>query len=88
MAVTSPTGDPQVSHMLFNGWQGILWISCEYFFVAMSQLSLNQLFPAVRFGLFAYNGLPTFAVANDCWFRARRFTMRPFFLPVRFNSIT
>jgi hypothetical protein len=88
MVLKSPTGDPQVSHMLSHGAFIFLWISCAYFFVAMSQLPLNRLFWAVRFGLFAYNGLPTFAVANDCWFRARRHTMRPFFLPVRFNSIT
>jgi hypothetical protein len=25
---------------------------------------------------------------NDCWFRARHNQTRPFFLPVRFNSIT
>jgi hypothetical protein len=34
---------------------------------------------AGHMGLFAYNERPTFAVANDCWFRARRNTTRPFF---------
>src|SRR5660398_225378 len=38
--------------------------------------------------LFAYNEFPTFAVANDCWFRARQNSTRPFFLFHRFNSIT
>jgi hypothetical protein len=42
----------------------------------------------VQTPLFPYNEVPTFAVAKDCWFRARRNTTRPFFLSHRFNSIT
>jgi hypothetical protein len=38
----------------------------------------------VRLGLFAYNELPTFAVAKDSWFRARQNLTRPFFLPAPF----
>jgi hypothetical protein len=30
--------------------------------------------------LFAYNEVPTIAVAKDCWFRARRLFDAPFFL--------
>jgi hypothetical protein len=40
------------------------------------------IFGALQVQLFAYNEVPTFAVANDCWFRARRFTTRPFFFPI------
>jgi hypothetical protein len=43
----------------------------------------------VRPGLFAYNEAPTIAVAIDCWFRARRYSTRPFFFSgSRLNSIT
>jgi hypothetical protein len=37
------------------------------------------IFLTAREELFAYNEVPTFAVANDCWFRARRQPTRPFF---------
>ena len=40
---------------------------------------------AVWHGLFAYNEAPTIAVANDCWFRARRHSTRPFFLCAPFS---
>jgi hypothetical protein len=40
---------------------------------------------AVRVGLFAYNEVPTIAVAIDCWFRARPHSTRPFFLPSLLN---
>jgi hypothetical protein len=33
-----------------------------------------------RFGFFAYNELPTIAVAIACWFWARQQMTRPFFL--------
>jgi hypothetical protein len=56
--------------------------------VAALQRLMAGDFWAVRSWLFAYNEAPTFAVANDCWFRARQNSTRPFFLPVRFNSIT
>jgi hypothetical protein len=39
---------------------------------------------AVRSELFAYNEAPTFAVANDCWFRARPNSTRPFFFTPAF----
>jgi hypothetical protein len=32
--------------------------------------------------VFAYNEFPAFAVAKDCWFRARSFKDAPFFLAV------
>ena len=58
--------------------------------VAGLQLQKYGLFGAVRAGLFAYNEVPTIAVAIDCWFRARHFETRPFLwlianelLPVR-----
>ncbi len=34
----------------------------------------------MQIGVFAYNGLPTYAVAIACWFRARQRMTRPFFL--------
>jgi hypothetical protein len=33
-----------------------------------------------RFGFFAYNELPTIAVAIACWFWARQHLTRPFFM--------
>jgi hypothetical protein len=56
--------------------------------VAELQRRQDAVFRALFSGLFAYNEVPTFAVANDCWFRARQYSTRPFFLPVLFNSIT
>jgi len=56
--------------------------------VAALQLLNNAIFGALQKQLFAYNEVPTFAVANDCWFRARRLTTRPFFFSLRFNSST
>ncbi|ABE45543.1 hypothetical protein Bpro_3639 [Polaromonas sp. JS666] len=35
-------------------------------------------FGTVRRWLFAYNEVPTIAVAIDCWFRARHYSTRPF----------
>jgi hypothetical protein len=48
-------------------------------FVAMLQRLVIEVFGAVPFSRFAYNEVPTFAVANDCWFRARQNSTRPFF---------
>jgi hypothetical protein len=48
--------------------------------VADVQRRNNAIFGTFQWQLFAYNEAPTFAVANDCWFRARRYTTRPFFL--------
>jgi hypothetical protein len=56
--------------------------------VAALQQLIETDFGTVHSGLFAYNEFPTFAVANDCWFRARQNSTRPFFLSLRFNSIT
>jgi hypothetical protein len=47
--------------------------------VAGLQRRKNAIFGALLGRDFAYNEAPTFAVANDCWFRARRYTTRPFF---------
>jgi urea transporter len=57
--------------------------------VAALQLALGPVAGPVRTGLFAYNEVPTTAVAIACWFRARRISTRPFFLGfARLNSIT
>ncbi|WP_413892030.1 hypothetical protein, partial [Candidatus Skiveiella danica] len=45
------------------------------------------------YGLYVRGFLPTMklqhiAVANDCWFRARQYSTRPFFLAGCSNSIT
>src|SRR6218665_1108381 len=56
--------------------------------VAPWQLPLDALTRSLTDGLFAYNGVPTIAVANDRWFRARRHLTRPFFWVRRFHSIT
>jgi hypothetical protein len=48
--------------------------------VAALQRLIVTDFWAVPWRLFAYNEVPTFAVANDCWFRARQNSTRPFFL--------
>ena len=37
---------------------------------------------------FAYNEDPTIAVATDCWFRARLFLTRPFFVSGRVFEAT
>jgi len=50
------------------------------YIVADLQRRKNAISGALQAQLFAYNEVPTFAVANDCWFRARRYTTRPFFL--------
>ena len=34
-----------------------------------------------QIGVFAYNEVPTIAVAIACWFRARQHLTRPFFMP-------
>jgi hypothetical protein len=52
--------------------------------VAALQLGIGTVGRPVRAGLFAYNEAPTIAVANDCWFRARPFTTRPFFFAQTF----
>jgi hypothetical protein len=39
---------------------------------ALQRLTFSP-FAAMRQGVFAYNEVPTIAVANDCWFRARHF---------------
>ena len=49
--------------------------------VAALQRPGFAIFRTVRSGLFAYNEVPTIAVATDCWFRARLPSTRPFFLP-------
>jgi hypothetical protein len=49
--------------------------------VVESQRRPSGIFGALLSALFAYNEAPTFAVANDCWFRARQYPTRPFFLP-------
>ena len=54
------------------------------YFVAMLQRPMKAHCGAVRAGLFAYNEVPAIAVAIDCWFRARHFSTRPFFLPTPF----
>jgi hypothetical protein len=41
------------------------------FIVADVQRQKNAKFGPSQRQLFAYNEAPTFAVANDCWFRAR-----------------
>jgi hypothetical protein len=42
----------------------------------------------VDLGNFAYNEVPTIAVAIDCWFRARHKLTRPFLCSKRLISIT
>jgi hypothetical protein len=37
-------------------------------------------FLPVLYALFAYNEVPAFAVAKECWLRARRSSDAPFFL--------
>jgi len=39
--------------------------------VVVPQRRIQATLGTVRNGLFAYNEVPTFAVAIDCWFRAR-----------------
>jgi hypothetical protein len=56
--------------------------------VVSLQLPSSVGFGAVRHALFAYNEAPAIAVAKDCWFGARQYSTRPFFLSPRFNSIT
>jgi hypothetical protein len=58
------------------------------FLVVALQLRFQVGFWAVRKPLFAYNEAPAIAVAKDCWFGARQYSTRPFFLSLRFNSIT
>jgi len=48
--------------------------------VAKLQRPAKRVFGAVLEGQFAYNEAPTIAVAIDCWFRARHYQTRPFFL--------
>jgi hypothetical protein len=40
--------------------------------VVTLQRPLGLIFPAMQLSLFAYNEVPTIAVAKDCWFWARR----------------
>jgi hypothetical protein len=52
------------------------------FHVAGLQLPKFEHFKAVAGRLFAYNEVPTIAVAIDCWFRARPYSTRPFLCAV------
>jgi len=60
-----------------------MWISYLKSFVSPRPWR-RPVFPSVLFLLFTYNELPAFAVAKDCWFRARSFKDAPFFLVERF----
>jgi hypothetical protein len=57
-----------------------LLISCGYILVAGLQRLVLAFAKAVPFGLFAYNEVPTIAVAIACWFWARQHLTRPFFM--------
>lgn len=37
--------------------------------------------------LIAYNAYPRYCSCQNCWFGALQISMRPFFMPGRFNSI-
>jgi hypothetical protein len=52
------------------------------FLVAALQLQKIENFGAIRPLLFAYNELPTIAVAIDCWFRARLIRRALFYGPL------
>jgi len=56
--------------------------------VAMVQRPLNRVFWAVLSGLFAYNELPTIAVAKRLLVQGASSLDAPFFMAVPFNSIT
>lgn len=56
--------------------------------VAKLQRRLNRVFWTVLFGLFAYNGCPTIAVAKRLLVQGASLFDAPFFMAVPFNSIT
>jgi|GEM_PF-2065539 hypothetical protein len=56
--------------------------------VAVRQRSVKGILGDVDLGNFAYNEVPTIAVAIDCWFRARHKLTRPFLCSKRLISIT
>jgi hypothetical protein len=56
-------------------------ISCGQDAVAVPQRVPFKPMVGWCFGFFAYNELPTIAVAISCWFWARQHLTRPFFMP-------
>jgi hypothetical protein len=73
------TDHSQTVHMLFNRVHVVLWISCSSILCCVDAMTCRASWGAVRVGQSAYNEAPAIAVANDCWFRARRHQTRPFF---------
>ncbi len=85
----SPTADPQITHKLFRSLFDILvnkmcinglLLGCNFSLKHVFRLCSQDFLPTMKFQL---SQLP-----KDCWFRARHYQTRPFFLSVCFNSIT
>jgi hypothetical protein len=78
--LTDSTGAPQITHKLPPIPLVKMLISCGQIHVANPQRGLRCVEVSMQIGVFAYNELPTYAVAIACWFRARQRMTRPFFL--------